>query len=239
MSCLLPVPPPCSTSPPLSPSPSPPPPFPPHVSAAHTYGHTATQVHTLSHTSPHGSLAGLGMDFFLSNVVWSAAPVATMSKGGLQLCHSLTQTTNTQTHTHSIQGAPLRLSLFTDLSVYPFCLSPSPILPLTHSTPSLSLSRRPTFTFLPSSLPAFLPSHSFFHDSSHKQASWIPAGAPRSVHRDCSAIRHICSVIRKAKGAWWWGQEGGVGRAPTIAAATPPPLTQQQQKKKKTEGWGS
>ncbi|KAK1882038.1 Histone acetyltransferase KAT2B, partial [Dissostichus eleginoides] len=65
------------------PSPSPPPPFPPCLCCTHTYGHTATRVHTLSHTSPHGSLAGLGMDFFLSNVVWSAAPAATMSKASL------------------------------------------------------------------------------------------------------------------------------------------------------------
>lgn len=70
MSCLLPVPPPCSASPPSLPFSRPPPPSPPlpspKLSVAHTYGHTATQVHshTCTHTSPHGSLTGLRMDFF-------------------------------------------------------------------------------------------------------------------------------------------------------------------------------
>lgn len=81
MSCLLPVPPPCSTSPPLSPSPSPPPPF-PQFSAAHTYGHAAIHVHTHSHL-PTWLLNRLGNGFLLFNVVWSAAPEATVSESGL------------------------------------------------------------------------------------------------------------------------------------------------------------
>lgn len=117
MSCLLPVPPPCYTSPPLSPSPSPPPPPPfPHFSAAHTYGHAAIQVHTHSHL-PTWLLNRLGNGFLLFNVVWSAAPEATVCEGGLTVV-PLTHT-HAHTHTHSIQGALLCWLLFTDLSLFP------------------------------------------------------------------------------------------------------------------------
>lgn len=37
------------------------------------------------------------------------------------------------------------------------------------------------------------------HDSLHKQACWTPLGGGAVVRRNCSIIKHICSLITKAK----------------------------------------
>lgn len=84
ISCLLPVPPPCSTSPPLILSPSPSPPYPPFLCCTHMWAHSYSSACTHSHTSPHGSLTGLGMDFFY--LMWFGLQLQR------QLCHSLTGT---------------------------------------------------------------------------------------------------------------------------------------------------
>lgn len=191
------------------PPPLPPPPFSiafllplPRFSAAHT--HMDTQPLECTHArlhartpAPHWLLNRLGNGFLLFNAVWSAAPAVTVSEGGLA---------HTRAHTHSRaltfnSRALLHWLLLTDLSLSPQSFSISHSFP--HSIPSLSLSGRPTLAPPPHHPPLLLPALSLFfsYHSSHKQASWIPAGAPRSVHRDCSAIRHICSMIRKAKGA--------------------------------------
>lgn len=37
------------------------------------------------------------------------------------------------------------------------------------------------------------------HDSLHKQACWTPLGGGAAVRRSCSIMKHICSLITKAK----------------------------------------
>lgn len=37
------------------------------------------------------------------------------------------------------------------------------------------------------------------HDSLHKRACWTPLGGGAAVRRSCSIMKHICSLITKAK----------------------------------------
>lgn len=47
------------------------------------------------------------------------------------------------------------------------------------------------------------PTHAFEkkrqHDSLHKQACWTPLGGGAAVRRSCSIMKHICTLITKAK----------------------------------------
>lgn len=83
-------------------------------SAAHT--HMDMQplecMHTLSHL-PTWLLNRLGDGFLLFNVVWSADPEATISKGWASNCA-------THAYTHNLTGALLRWWLFADSLPPPF-----------------------------------------------------------------------------------------------------------------------
>lgn len=126
------------------------------ISLLHTHMDTQLFKCTHTHTSPHGSLTGLGMDFFY--LMWFGLQLQRQpwARAGSQLCHSLT---HTHIYTLHPRSPTALVAVHWSLSLL-LCLSPSPVLPLTHS---LSLSHRPTFT---PSLP-YLPSHFFFFMTAH------------------------------------------------------------------------
>lgn len=148
------------------------------------------------------------------------------ARAGSQLCHSLSCV---RARTHSIQRSPAVLVAVHWSLPLSLCLSPSPILPLTHSTPSLCLSRRSTFTL---SLP-FCPLTFFFFMTAHISK---PPGFLREPHVQYTEIVQPSGT----SAAWLEKQrEHGIGgRRPGWQRHPPPTLHGHQQKqKKKTEGW--
>lgn len=197
------------------------------MSLLHT--HIWTRSHSSAHTRSHlptWLLNRLGNGFLLFNVVWSAAPEATVSEGGLAVVPLALVRARAHTLNPKEPCCVGRCSLISPSFPLSFSISHSP----SNSLHSLALSFTQIHIHF---LPPFLPSHFFFFMTAHISK---PPGFLREPH-----VQYTEIVQPSGTSAAWLEKQREHdigGRRPGWQRHPPPTLHGHQQKqKKKTEGW--